>query len=493
MKFKKLYITLEQELFDDLQSTINRYNKHYAMDDNNKISMDMAVFFIDYIRYQQCIRKDDVCKNGFVRIPSRFLNPPLKKQLKKYREFLKLYNFIKTIPFKENGSYGYKVSYFDSPKTKQKKEYFVYNFISRTYEEFLSKTIEKITQTNKKKQTADRNTIHLTKWINEENIQVDWKNAFDFIDRNKNLKIEQKEQYSYSLNRIRFHKWYYLRSTNDNRLHSNLTNFPSILRPFLSHKGQKLVSLDVKSSQPFILAGIFNLIIEKKVDKIEILKGGLRGKDIKDRFSIVMNSISFTSLVITGFRDYKNLVCEGDIYNHIGTNLDPSFVKTITAKNGYSDLMYNSNLGYKTRKSFESLRDYSKILVLEYMYCSIESNEKRLKEVKRIYPSAVSEFINQFKHCEDLGIPKDKRTKKHRENINKCKKLFSKFLQQLEAYIMLDVITKELSKLFPKMFIATIHDSIIVPINYELEVKAYLNKRLYEILGIEPEVKSEQW
>ena len=494
MLYKGYFMTIERTLFNRLEQRILNYNLHFGVEDDGKMMIDKAVFLIDQILYQMSIRKNDITKDGFIRIPSKILNAYLRKELNKYKDFLVFYGFIKTIPYSkdESKSYGYKVI-FQENEENTVKQYDVYEFINTNYEKFLAKSFIKMSQIEEKKRVADRKTKHLTKWLNSDCITVDWENGLKFIQDSDELNTNQKQQYSYSLNRLRFEQWYYLRSANDNRLHSNLTNFPSILRPFLSHKGQKLVSLDVKSSQPFILAGIFNIIIENNIDKLEILKQGLRGKDIKDRFSIVMNSISLTSSSITDFKAYKNLVCKGDIYNHIGNNLDPSFVKTITTEKGYSDTMYNSNLGYKTRKSFESLRDYSKILVLEYMYCSTESNEKRLKEVKRIYPNAVSEFITTFKYCKDLGIPKNKRTKKHRKNINKCKKLFSKFLQQLEAYIMLDVITKELSKLFPKMFIATIHDSIIVPINYELEVKAFLNKRLYEILGIEPEIKSEDW
>ena len=71
--------------------------------------------------------------------------------------------------------------------------------------------------------------------------------------------------------------------------------------------------------------------------------------------------------------------------------------------------------------------------------------------------------------------------------------MFAKFLQQLEAYIVLDVITKELSKLFPQMFMVTIHDSIVVTKEYELEANAFMHKKLYEMLGIEAEIKSEDW
>jgi hypothetical protein len=47
--------------------------------------------------------------------------------------------------------------------------------------------------------------------------------------------------------------------------------------------------------------------------------------------------------------------------------------------------------------------------------------------------------------------------------------------------------------MYPEMFMATIHDSIVVPKEYEIKAKAFLQRRLYELLGIEAEIKSENW
>lgn len=501
---KQYFIAIQKELFNDLEQTVTKHNLHFPKDDSNIIKMDKAVFLLDYINYQKSHRKDDITENGYIRIPSEILNIYLQKDLKKYKEFLKEHNYIKVLAYKidSSQSYGYKVCFNYNPNKldKVKREYIVYEFLSKSYEQTLLKSIEKNAKIEQKKVVADRNTKHLTKWINEENIHVDWLSAFKFIDNNKSLNVEQKEQYSHSLNKIRFNQWYYLRSSNDNRLHSNLTNFPSILRQFLSHKGQELVSLDIKTSQPFLLAGLFNLIVGKEWEKIEILKQGIRAKDVKDKFDTVMNTITLDPLAITDFETYKILVCSKDIYTYIGANLSDSFISSIkstSSKGEYKDKVYNTSLGHKTTTYYKDLRDYCKVLVLEYMYCSIETSSQRLKEIRRIYPKAVNKFIYDFKFCEELNIPKrqgkKKRTKIQREKIVKSKKLFAKFLQQLEAYIILDVITRELSKMYPEMFMATIHDSIVVPKEYEKEAKSFLQKRLYELLGIEADIKSENW
>lgn len=504
MKYKNTYITLETSLFKNLEENINRFNGHFSEDDDSKIMMDKAVFMIDYIRYQKSIRKDEISSGGFIRIPSEFLNIYLQKELKKYKQFLVRYGYIKTIPYnkEESKSYGYKVSFFED-KSRQKvkiEEYSAYEFLSLTYEASLSKSLEKYAKIEQKKTVADRRTRHLTKWLNGDNIEIDWKSAFKFVEEEKLFSFDQKQQYSYSINRIKLRQWYYLRSANDNRLHSNLTNFPSTLRKFLCHNGQKLVSLDIKTSQPYLLAGVLNLIIENDRKNLEFLIQGLRSKEVKDKFVTVMNSISLSSPVIIDFRAYNNLICKKDIYNHIGSHLSPEFIgsiKSIDINKGYTDKVYKPSLGYKVEACFKDLRDYCKVLVLEYMYCSIENNTRRLKEIKRVYPSAVNKFIHDFKFCNELNVPKKlgrkKRTRRQKDKMDKAKKLFAKFLQQLEAFIVLDIITKELSKIYPKMFMATIHDSIVVSKNYEVEVKDFLQSRLFEILGIRAEIKSEIW
>ncbi|TXD48667.1 hypothetical protein [Polaribacter sp. IC073] len=501
MKYKNTFITIEQELFDRLEQTIEEHNLHLGGDDENKLKMDKAAFLIDHIRYRQLLKKDKLV-HGYVRLHSAYLNIYLEKDLKKYKDFLKREGFIKTIPYnKENNkSIGYKISFYDKSGYKdiQKKKFMVYEFIDFDYEKHLNKNIEKLAENERRKKSADRSTRHLTKWLNSNNIQIDWEAAFKWINSNKKLKDSQKESYAHAVNRIRFKNWYYVRSTKDNRLHSNLTNLPSELRKFLSHKSQKLVSLDIKSSQPFMLAGVFNLLIKSK-DKLELLKEKLKCKDVKDKLTTVMNSIILNSKTIINFKAYINLICKEDIYNHIAGNLSPNFIKTIeskTNKDTYEDMVYNQAKGYAVETPFKDIRTYCKILTLEYMYSSIESAKKPLKEIKRIYPTAVNNFIHDFKYCKELKVPirgKGKRNKRQKLVIDASKKLFAKFLQQLEAGIILDTITKELSVSYPTMFMATIHDSITVPKEYEEIVKDFLKRRLFEIFGIESEIKSEDW
>ena len=191
---KKYFITIETKLFNDLEQTVTKHNLHYSKDDNNIIKMDKAVFLLDYINFQKSYRKDDITENDYIRIPSKFLNIYLQKELKKYKDFLVAHKYIKISPYddKLSQSYGYKIcfNYNSDELDKVKREYIVYDFLSETYEKALLKYFEKNAKIEQKKKSADRNTRHLTKWINEENIKIDWQAAFNFIDNNKSLSID---------------------------------------------------------------------------------------------------------------------------------------------------------------------------------------------------------------------------------------------------------------------------------------------------------------
>ena len=497
MRYKNTFIRIEHDLFNHLEASVKEHNKHYDEADSNKISMDMAVFFLNYIRLKALQYKDRLV-HGYVRLHSEFLNDYLKDDLKKYRDFLINKGYIKTIPYNtdDGKSIGYKVLSFNMTTKNSKREYISYEFLSRTYEGFLNKQMEKIESVERRKKSADRRTRHLTKWLNENDIQIDWERAFKWIDENKNLNDEKKFFYSYAVERIRFGLWQYSRSGKDDRLHSNLVNLPSKLRQFVVVKGHDLVSLDIKSSQPYILAGIFNLLITDW-DKLMGLSYLLKSKQVKQSFAYsIMNLKILETPIITDFKAYINLVCNSDIYTYVADNLDEGFVKSITFKSKYGefrDTVYNPATNKSEIKDFEDLRVYCKTLTLEYMYCSTENNKERIKQIKKAYPIAVNQFINDFKYCKELEVPKHKRTKRQREKIKNTKKLFPLFLQQLEAGIMLDTITKEISKIYPDMFMVTIHDSIVVPKDYVLKIKPYFEKRLFEIFGIEANIKTELW
>ncbi|WP_299135483.1 hypothetical protein [uncultured Tenacibaculum sp.] len=493
MVYRNYYLTINNKLFNALESVVEKHNKHLDKTDKNRISMDKAVFLIHYIDYKKSQVREN-SQSSFVRISSQTLNLFLKKELKKYKAFLVKHEFIKTIPYCKinNLAIGYKVLYIRATQKEAKDTYDVYEFLNKEYETFLFKEIDKIE--SKKKRAADRNTKHLTKWLNGNEIQIDWKKALHFIN-NGSFSDDKKSQYSSNVNRIRFKQWHYTRTKNDNRLHSNLTNLKEELRAFITHKEETLVSLDIKSSQPYLLAGILNLLKNKSISKLDFILGGIRSRDVRSKFHSLMNSISYKPIDITGLELYINLICQTDIYAFVNNNLSVDFKEKIKDESNNDFYIKKTYCTKRSKQIIKSIkkRKFCKSLTLEYMYCSLENYSGGIKEIKRIYPAPVNKFIYDFKYCKEIETPRKKRKLSDKRKIEKAKKLFPKFLQQIESFIILDVITNELSKQYPKMFMATIHDSVIVTKKHESEVKNYLKNRLLEIFDIPPKIKSEDW
>src|SRR5690606_4264046 len=117
---------------------------------------------------------------------------------------------------------------------------------------------------------------YLTKWFNQNlKIDIDFVNyflneEFELKKHNKSL-WESKKVYDYGKVKIKFKKpleqlnhakisaekinreeYYMLHDDNVYRFHSNLTNMRSLLRNAITYDGQKLISIDIKNSQPYL-------------------------------------------------------------------------------------------------------------------------------------------------------------------------------------------------------------------------------------------------
>ena len=110
---------------------------------------------------------------------------------------------------------------------------------------------------------------------------------------------------------------------------------------------------------------------------------------------------------------------------------------------------------------------------MEYLYSSPKNKEKRCQEIRRVLPPVVTRVVDKLKE-ED-------------------KTLFPIFLQNLEAYLVLDRITKKLARLHPKIPLYSIHDSIVTTPPYALLVKKVMQDDLESFFGIKPIVSVEHW
>lgn len=465
---KRRYMFLDQDLFDYLEDKVEWNNKLHPTGKLN-LKLDVVVFLVDLITMKQGLERSKKNK-GFAKICAVILKQ-YHHNYNAHIDFLLKTNVIKRKPYdaKKGKCFAYKIIW----KPPFKKKWSQRKMKVYTPQDFtFSKKVDQIDY--KKMLTADKRCSHLTKWLDCD-IKIDYHNALQYLD-NVDMTGNKKYQRRCSIERIHNGHWMYSRDGKDGRLHSNLVNLPSDLRPFLNYKGQTLCSLDFKSSQPFILAGILNLCFNKRYNLLDRLIEIIPDKKLVE---VLRSTLAVMILKIpeppfnTEVKAFIDMVVNGDIYNHLGEQYSPEFLARITKNGSIVDKFFDESTEKKVEKRFECLRDYSKVVMLEYLYCSSKSNEKRLNEVRRILPDCVNEFVDLMKLSDKSDFPI--------------------LLQNIEATLFLDVLTKELSEILPDMFMATIHDSIVVPMDYRIEVAEFMRKRTFEMFEIVPEIKDEIW
>lgn len=348
---------------------------------------------------------------------------------------------------------------------------------------------------------------HLMKWYNNK-LTVDFVAAEEFVHSN-GFEADQIYRHLFKLTNFKESNFYASKNNHsDGRLHTNLSNFPKILRPFLKYDGENLVSYDLKSSQPFFLIAL--------IEKIRVLTGShfgsaigndkilekirgimrLNDKKNKENNSYILQSLRevLNSSGFTEEFDKFKMMYQNDIYNELGNVLikkedEESYhavdddYNQIFNKDGEPKWLRKKEIEYKCRFSgktkvtkvpvlFDCKRDMMKVVVLNILYGGIKKKSPEYKTFDTVFP-LISQILSIFKK-ED-------------------KKVLPKILQQIESECILDVVSKKLAERYPDMPMWTIHDSIITTESYAntLHLKTEIQAFVKEYCNVLPLVEEE--
>jgi len=240
--------------------------------------------------------------------------------------------------------------------------------------------------------------------------------------------------------------------TTSGRLHTPLTQLKKELRMFLKYDGKKLVSIDIKNSQPYLSTILFNEETFKK-------------NKVQDKINLYNNIDYNKSPISFYYVSKKDLPL--DIKNYIKQVVSGKFYEE------FAEVLKTENL--LTDKG-EDIRKTAKIIAFRTMF-SPNSHKQHVKEIQlfeRVYP-------NVYKNFAFLKKGKDK------YNTLAC------LLQNIEAELILKIICKEISVKLPNAPIFTIHDSIITTVDYHEKVKQIMYNILKDKVGYAPELSIEFW
>jgi hypothetical protein len=315
----------------------------------------------------------------------------------------------------------------------------------------------------------------------ESDITID-DSAFDYVIKLKSVLLERVAKYAGDKDEMTKRVNYTIKEMNskiraiqkknfrpsvsksNHRLNSVVTTLYRELRYYLRINGNKLVEVDLKSSQPYVLGSIltnsffcgdsnidFSLI--RIYPQLYNQLNYIVNQSTDDVTSLIKNSIynnkeGFPKYFMTGGLDfckevqtYRNLPFKEGFYPHL------------------NDTFLNGD--FETQKVKDNV-----MLLLNFQNLKARNHISLIQNFKSYFPN-----INLF--IESLN------------NFKKLKSTIAILMQRSESYLFLQVGCKAVNERLPDVPFLTIHDSILIEDKYSEVVTSILKQSLNSVTGFE--------
>jgi hypothetical protein len=310
---------------------------------------------------------------------------------------------------------------------------------------------------------------YLTKYFNK-NLTIDFKKCQEYLKEVYEIKMLNPELKDYdmikdkfkfpihqfnrsliSVNNIDNGCFYLKRDSNVNRFHSNLTNINSVLRNAISYKGEKLVSIDITNSQPYLSSILLTKEFWNKDYRIDNIFNIYNFNSFYINYYIMLGE-SPVSTMDKGFGGYVEFVSEGRLYEYLRDE-------------------FNKELGFGT---FD--REQTKIAVFQALFTSNTFLGQKKALPKKMFAKIFPDVYEVFKKIK-----------------KKDKSILPRLLQSIESLLVIDIICKRISEELPDAPIFTIHDSVTTTHKYLDDVKRIMLEECEKNVGFTPKLKIENW
>jgi hypothetical protein len=234
---------------------------------------------------------------------------------------------------------------------------------------------------------------------------------------------------------------YYNRSYSNNRFNSSITSLNKTTRQFLLVNNKPLISIDIKSSQPYILASILDCNFYSNKSQYNYYSiGPVGGSILFPRFLKGKEK---------GIKQYRNISFEDDFYS----------------------IVLKNELG---REPTTIERNRLKHKTMQFLFY----NNPKAKE-----KAELSYLVNQFPQINDF--------------ICSCldrigEKRFAYLLQRAESFLVLDNVCVEFHNKYNSAPFFTIHDAVLTTEEHYEELYQIMNEQLRLMTGINPGIKIEK-
>lgn len=373
-----------------------------------------------------------------------------------------------------SGSYSMKYQFTKRYSLQNYKWIEIENYLVR-------KALRKVRQVEvDKMRKSTKGYSFLTKWFNDGCLTIDIDAASEWLDeyeiklKKDRIKLNKSNVMlnnvvtglRLSVDFINSGKFRYKIDSFGCRFHSNLTNLKEELRNYVKYDNKKLVSIDLKNSQPYLALLLFkkSFWLGGNKSKCWVKRLGLESRDgeIIEKYigGIIMLVESLESQYSKGFsKNYPQLVSSGGFYEYLIDELGDEFPNRFSSNNPEV-----------------SSRDVAKKEVLRIMYVHPRRAKSKFyspcRGYERLFPLEYKLF-NLIK----------------RDNY----KLLPKLLQRIEKFLIINVICKELNREYPDMPLFTVHDSIVSTEENVDIIDKKMKQVLLDEIGFHPTLDVKHW
>ena len=308
-------------------------------------------------------------------------------------------------------------------------------------------------------------------------------------------------------------------SKSNHRINTSITGLKKGLRNFMTIDGvDSIYQVDVKSSQPYILASIMST---------DFMKAKAEGYNLwtiypalyeKLKFYIESDSFSLTEDIIDDNPEYirkkvyeytEALKSGSTTGNDAGALGIIKNYYSIPGKNEYRDLCSAGTLSiwnmFFSQRDIDSIVSYRKSDFTNNFYLDVAHEYMRLSSISADDVD-VGKLRQKFKNTL-MYILFDNNGLNRKNNadiriftnvfsgVNKwiegmlkltSKKEFAYLMQRAESYLIIKVVANEFLDAYPDAPIFTIHDAILTSGEYINELEKLMKKRLFEVTKINP-------
>jgi hypothetical protein len=252
------------------------------------------------------------------------------------------------------------------------------------------------------------------------------------------------------------------------RLHSTLTNMSSLLRPFVYAEGHdRLVSLDLANSQPYLLNILLNPAFYRKELPTAAQKHTHTQKHASFRWEREGKEIR--KEVQAGY--------EEDIDLMLVNILQKADQEELARFRDWT----SSGLFYQQlRAAIVALGEAEVVAtpsaVKELIFLVLFSKNKCSTPGKRAFTKlfpTVDKVLRTIKQADHTALPR--------------------LLQRLEAKLLLQTISRRVARVMPAVPLLTVHDSLVVPLSCADQVQQIMMQELTAQVGLPPCIKRELW